>query len=112
MIVVLELTFTITPARRSRMPGSTACIIAIVENVLVSKIRRTVSIEVPSTALSQPMPALLTSTSTTPASATAAAMLSASVTSSASTRRRSDAGNAFAAGSRIVATTPQPPARK
>ena len=102
MMVVLELMLTITPALRLRMPGSTACIIATVENVFVSEIRRTVSIKEPSTALSQPMPALLTRTSIAPASSVAAAMLSASVTSSGSTRSLSDADKVLAAAQRLL----------
>ena len=48
--VALEVTFTITPDRRARNCGSTAWIIAIEPNVLVSNISRTVAIGVVSKA--------------------------------------------------------------
>ena len=103
---------TTTPDRRSRKPGSTACVIAITPKVLVSKISRAVAIGVASKAPMAPMPALLTSASTGPHAAIAAEIDSGLVTSSASTRSRSDAGRTSARGVRIVATTFQPCAWK
>ena len=66
---------------------------------------RALAIEVPSSAPSTPIPALLTSTSTGPAASTACRMLSGSVTSSAITRSRSERGRLSCAGVRMVATT-------
>ncbi len=85
---------------------------AMVPNVLVANRSRIVSMLVPSSGFSQPMPALLTSTSMSPAASTVRPMLSGSVTSSARIRRASEAGSRSARGFRIVATTRQPFARK
>jgi hypothetical protein len=46
--VTLDVTLTMTPARRWRSCGSTACVNAIVPKVLVSKTSRTVAIGVSS----------------------------------------------------------------
>ena len=110
--VALEVTFTITPDRRARNWGSTACVIAITPKVLVSNTSRTVAIGVASKAPNAPMPALLTSTSIGPLASSAAAMLSGFVTSSASTRSRSERGSRSSRGVRMVATTFQPCAWK
>jgi len=93
---------------RARIWGITACVIAIVPNVLVSKISRTIDMGVASKAPSSPMPALFTSTSMGPAASIAAAMLSGFMTSSATIRIRSDAGSTSSRGVRMVATTFQP----
>jgi len=102
------VTFTTTPAHRSRNCGRTACVIAMTPKVLVSNTSRVVAIGVASKAPTTPMPALLTSASTCPLASTAAAMLSGFVTSSASTRSRSDRGRMSSRGVRMVATTSQP----
>ena len=70
--------------------GSTACVIVTVPFVLVSNSSWAASMDVPSSAFSQPIPALLTNTSINPAASTASAMLVGPVTSSASTFSRSD----------------------
>ena len=102
------MTLTTTPARRARSCGSTACVIAITPNVLVSNTSRIVAIGVASNAPISPMPALLTSTSIGPASATTAAIDAGCVTSSGRTRRRVERGSSASVGVRIVAITCQP----
>ena len=110
--VALEVTFTTTPDFRARNCGSTACVIAIMPNVLVSNTSRTVVIGVASNAPKSPMPALLTSTSMGPLAAMTAAMLSGLVTSSGNTRSVSLRGNMSSRGVRMVAITFQPCASK
>jgi hypothetical protein len=61
--VTLEVTFTTTPDLLARNCGSTACVIAMTPNVLVSNTSRTVDIGVASKTPMTPMPALLTAAS-------------------------------------------------
>jgi len=101
-----------TPVPRSRICGSTACVMAIVPMVLVSNASRTCASGTSSPGDGRPKPALLTSTSMRPAASTAQRMLSTSVTSRGSTRSRPEAGSISGRGVRIVATTFQPRSRK
>lgn len=109
--VVLEVTLTITPEPRDRICGTTAWVIAMTPNVLVSNSSRAVLMGVASNAPIPPIPALLTRTSTGPLALTALAMLSGSVTSSGNTVSRSEAGKTSGRGVRMVATTSQPSSR-
>lgn len=52
----LDVTLTITPERRSRIRGMTACVIAITPKVLVSNTLRAVAIGDASSAPNEPMP--------------------------------------------------------
>ena len=79
----VEVTFTMAPVPRSRIPGTKAWIIRADPNTLVSNIRRTSSSGTVSTGPSTPNPALLTSTSIGPASATTSATDSSESTSRA-----------------------------
>ena len=63
---IIEVTLTITPRRRVRIDGSTACIMRTAPNTLVSNIVRISASGISSTGAADPMPALLTSTSTGP----------------------------------------------
>ena len=89
---VIELTLTIRPSPRARIPGSTALTMSTAPKKLVSNRARTSASSPSSTADRYPYPALLTSTSTPPnaasAAATAAATWARSVTSSAAATAR------------------------
>ncbi len=104
----LEVTLTTTPEPRSRNRGSTACVIAMTPNVLVSKTSRTRAMGVPSNTPIEGTPALLTRTSRGPAASSAALMLRGSVTSSSTTRSRSDSGRMPVRGVLMVAMTFHP----
>ncbi len=66
------MTLTTTPARRCLNCGSTACVSAIVPNMLVSNSSRIVVIGVASNGEAAPKPALLTRASIAPAAAMSA----------------------------------------
>jgi hypothetical protein len=62
----IELTFTMAPLRRSRIPGSTAWIIRMAPKQFVSKRSFAQSTGTSASGPPPPMPALLTRTSTRP----------------------------------------------
>ena len=102
----IDVTLTMAPWPRSRMPGRSAWIIRTDPKTFVSNIRRTSSSGTDSIGPSTPNPALLTSTSIGPASATAAATDASESTSRA--RRRATSRSWIVSGRRAVATTSYP----
>ncbi len=102
----VEVTFTMAPEPRSRMPGRNAWIIRTGPKKLVSNARRTSAIGTSSTAPSKPKPALLTSTSTDPTAARTSATDRSESTSSSSVLATSR--SAMDAARRAVATTSRP----
>ncbi len=78
----IEVTIRMFPRRRSRIPGSTALIVATAPNTFTSNWRRRSCIEDSSRVPSWPYPALTTSTSTGPIFSTVGCTAASSVTSS------------------------------
>ena len=101
-----ELTLTMVPPPRARIPGTTACTIRSGPMVLTARQSASWSSGKCSRGPRPPHAALLTSRSISPASAIQAATEWSSVTSRA--RRRSAGTRASCRGSRAVATTSHP----